>query len=107
MSIIKKIKSKLKDRRGKRCSFCPNIIHLHNEVNGVLHVASGKPICAVCRVMRKSKFKKKMKSDAEKANVDGVNENVEDVAIASQNIGDADSDKKKKLMKQLKEQVNK
>lgn len=101
MNIFKKKPKKLK--QGTPCSFCPNIIHLHNEVGGVLWVASGKPICATCRVMRKNPLAKKMKSDAKKANDILEVERINDVAVASQISAGAESDspKKKALMKKL------
>lgn len=34
------------------CRYCPRPIWIKNEPNKVLYVASGKPICAVCRVLR-------------------------------------------------------
>lgn len=90
-----------KEKIGTPCSFCPNVIHVHNEPNGVLFVASGKPICATCRIMRKSKFAVKMQSDAKKAHNKVDTEKVEDVAVASQTKSDADSDKKKELQKKM------
>lgn len=99
MSIFKKKPKKLK--QGTPCQFCPNIIHLHNEVGGVLWVASGKPICATCRVMKKNPLAKKMQTDAKKAHEQFEEDKVDDVALESQRIAGADSDKKKKLLKTL------
>ena len=99
MSLFKRKPKKIP--QGTQCQFCPNIIHLHNEVDGILHVASGKPICATCRVMRKNPLAKKMKSDAKKDYEKREATKVEDVAVASQSKAGADSEKKKKLIKEM------
>lgn len=49
--------------KGYQCGFCPTVIFLHNEVRGMLHTASGVPICAKCRILRQSKMSKKILAD--------------------------------------------
>lgn len=70
------------------CFSCTKPIWLKNEASGLLHVASGKPICAVCRVLRgntkgSNAIIKTRKDIAEKKQKD-ANENVIKVAIVNQ-----------------------
>jgi len=96
---------------GTQCGYCPNVIHLHQEVGGLLHVKNSRPICACCRILTRSKFASKIKADKKHFNKDIVErrENhqivadtvAEKIATASQKRVGGDSDKKKKLLKRL------
>ena len=96
---------------GTPCAFCPNIIHLHQEVNGRLHVKSGKPICVKCRILTRSKVANQIKRDKGKFDNTVVlrrekeqeqsDKHAEDVAAASQQRAGGDSKKKKALLKKL------
>ena len=114
MSLLKKksgIIVKGDKQAGTMCGYCPNIIHLHQESAGVLHIKKGKPICARCRILTRSKFAPKIRADKKhfnksvvdhrenkQATADGT---AEDVAIASQKLAGGDSKKKKSLLKKL------
>ncbi len=96
---------------GTPCGFCPNIIHLHQESGGILHVKSGTPICARCRIMSRSKFARQIQADSSKRKQDVVvrserkqevsDKRSEDVAVQSQKNAGGDSDKKKALKHRL------
>ena len=99
------------DKRGYQCGFCPNVIRPHNEANGMLHVKSGVPICARCRILTRSPLAAKIKADKKKFAKDVIERDqlqerneqarIEEVAAASQIRAGGDSKKKKKLAKTL------
>lgn len=105
------VKNDSDKKPGTQCAFCPKIIHLHQESGGMLHVKGGKPICAACRILSRSKFSTKIRADRSKFDADVVarrehlqdkaNDNAMKVAAASQNNSGADSKKKKDLQKQV------
>jgi len=96
---------------GTPCGYCPNVIHLHQESGGVLHTKNGKPMCARCRILTRSKFANKIRADKKLFEKDIVerreyeqekaDKSAQNVAIASQKRSDIDSTKKKKLMDKL------
>lgn len=99
---------------GTLCGYCPNVIHLHNEADGLLHIKNGKPICARCRILTRSKFAGQIKADVKKFDrtvverredaQEAADLNVIDVAAASQKrTASADSKKKKELLKRLRQ----
>ena len=102
---------KEKPKAGTLCGYCPNVIHLHQESEGLLHMKKGKPICARCRILTRSPLAAIIKADKTKFDQDIVdrrnreqeraNREVEDVAVASQKLAGADSKKKRALMKRL------
>lgn len=52
-----------KEVEGYPCGYCPRTIILANESGGHLFMANGKPVCAVCRIMKKSKFANQIRRD--------------------------------------------
>lgn len=46
-----------------QCGFCPRLIYIQNEPDGVLYQASGKPICVVCRIVKRGKMGKAILAD--------------------------------------------
>lgn len=96
--------------KGTQCGFCKNIIFIHNESGGMLHVKSGVPICARCRILKRSPLAKEIKRDKKKLKQDIIERDrlreenetkrIEEVALASQlNAKDSDSEKKRTMRK--------
>jgi hypothetical protein len=48
---------------GVQCGYCPKIIYKHNESGNKIWISKGKPICAVCRIMKHTKIANKIKKD--------------------------------------------
>ena len=68
------------------CSFCPAVIDTKNEPNGFLYTSRGKPICAVCRVLKKTHSRKLLmdRKESKKEAIKEERERVEAIAQASQ-----------------------
>ena len=77
-----------------KCRYCTGLIYKDQEPNGEIHFHKKKPICAKCRILKFSKFSKKIIKDKPlfvedmeekgKRKQEQANSNAEAVAIASQ-----------------------
>lgn len=87
-----------------RCGFCPVMIYKHTESNGTLKLKEGFPVCVKCRILRIGKNADIIKNDKDKYKPDlqaqeefiqkRADEQVEEIAMLSQDITDTKMEKK-------------
>lgn len=63
-----------------RCNYCPTLITKEQEAGGRLHYIDGRPACAKCRILRKSKVADTIKAD--KGNYEADLKKKEEIAQA-------------------------
>lgn len=59
-------------RKGYQCGYCPNVIFLENESNGRLFITGGKPCCAKCRILNRSRYAGQIRKDKQAFDKDQV-----------------------------------
>ncbi len=73
---------------GVHCFYCPAIIYKDREAAGRLFLMNGKPACARCRILAKSKVSSQIRRDSNLYKQDLQNKNEHSQQIANEKVID-------------------